>query len=72
MNGCEIVFSKPIGSGMSAYATWASGVGTNRCLGSRSIAAMTRSEIAPLPSSSSMRSAWMPITSTICRRRIAR
>ena len=30
MNGCEIVFSKPIGSGLSSYARWASGSGTKK------------------------------------------
>ena len=46
--------------------------GTKRCRGTRSIAASTRSSSAALPSSSLMRSAWIAITSTMCRRKMAR
>ncbi len=72
MNGCEIVFSKPIGSGLSSYARWASGSGTKRCRGMRNMAVNIRSSSAALPSSSSSRSTCMPMSSTICRHKIAR
>src|SRR6516164_2393690 len=43
---------------------------TKRCRGTLRIAASTRSSRAALPSSSLARSTWIPMTSTICRRRI--
>src|SRR5580692_57520 len=46
--------------------------GTKRCRGTLRIAASTRSSRAALPSSSLARSTWIPMTSTMCRRRIAK
>src|SRR5215472_9294654 len=64
MKGCEIVLSKPIGSGVSWYARGARKEGTKRCRGTLRIAASTRSSRAALPSSSLARSTWIPMTST--------
>src|SRR6516225_6177670 len=46
--------------------------GTKRCRGTLRIAASTRSSRAALPSSWLARSTWIPMTSTMCRRRIAK
>src|SRR6516165_7461577 len=46
--------------------------GTKRCRGTLRIAAGTRSSRAALPSSALARSTWIPMTSTMCRRRIAK
>src|ERR1700722_6504937 len=45
--GCEIVWPSPIGSGLSAYASFRNGGGTNSWRGTAAIASRTRGEETP-------------------------